>query len=155
MIIGHPPCTYLSCAGNRHFSVEKYGDKAIERIKLRESAADFFMQMWNCDCSHVALENPVGYMNSRFRKPDQIINPFQFGDNDRKRTCLWLRGLPLLDPDYVRPAPEPLYYRNGKAIYFTEGVTAGDRQSLRSKTFPGVARAMAYQFTCNFFVDML
>ena len=105
LIIAHPPCTYLSFAGNKYLNVEKYGDKAIDRMKKRESAAEFFMKVWAADCEHLVIENPVGYMNSVFRKPDQIINPFQFGDCDRKRTCLWVRGVPLLGPDYVRPAP--------------------------------------------------
>ena len=153
LIIAHPPCTFLSSAGNRHFNVEKFGDKAIDRMRKRDLAAEFFMKVWHCNCEHLAVENPVGYMNTFFRKPDQVINPFQFGDNDRKRTCLWLRGLPLLMPDYVCPAPAPIAFSpNGKARYFTEMTNGCERQKMRSKTFDGIARAMAYQFTNNFYV---
>ena len=152
LIIAHPPCTYLSAAGNRHFNVVKYGNKALERIKQRELAADFFMCIWSCNCEHLAIENPVGYMNSYFRKPDQIINPYQFGDSDRKRTCLWLRGLPPLMSDYAVPPPAPIAFSGGKPRYFTEMVSGADRQKKRSKTFLGVARAMAYQWTNNFYM---
>lgn len=155
LIIAHPPCTYLSFAGNKYFNVEKYGDKARERIKQRESAADFFMKVWAADCDHLAIENPVGYMNTAFRKPDQIINPYEFGDNARKRTCLWIRGLPLLVSDYLVEAPAPVGYSGGKKRYFTEMCHGSERQKLRSKTFSGIARAMAYQYTCNFYMDMI
>lgn len=155
LIIAHPPCTYLSFAGNRHFNVDKYGQKAIERIKKRESAAEFFMQIWNCNCEHLAIENPVGYMNTHFRKPDQIINPYEFGDSAFKRTCLWVRGLPLLYSDYLVQRPAPIAYCGGKPRYFTEMTNHGDRQKLRSKTFDGIARAMAYQYTCNFYMDVV
>lgn len=153
LIIAHPPCTYLSFAGNKYLNVGKYGDKAKIRYQLREKAMEFFMQVWNCNCDHLAVENPVGYPNIKFRKPDQIINPFLFGDPERKRTCLWVRGLPLLLPDYQIAAPEPIAYRGGKARYFTEMCSSSDRQKQRSKTFEGIARAMAYQYTCNFYVD--
>ena len=73
MIIAFPPCTYLTVTGNRWFNVEKYGEKALERIKLRQEAYDFFMMFANADCDKIAIENPVGYMNSHYRKPDQII----------------------------------------------------------------------------------
>lgn len=154
LIIAHPPCTYLSFAGNKYLSIEKYGDKAKKRYQLRKQAFEFFMMIWNCNCEHLAIENPVGYPNSAFRKPDQIINPFLFGDRDRKRTCLWVRGLPLLIPDYVVPAPGPYDITlGGYKKYFVDMQTDKHRGKMRSKTFEGIARAMAYQYTCNFYLD--
>ena len=79
LIIAHPPCTYLTVAGNRHFDVSRYGQKAIERLNDRVEAAEFFMQIVNAPCDHIAVENPVGYMNTHYRKPDQIIQPYYFG----------------------------------------------------------------------------
>jgi site-specific DNA-cytosine methylase len=150
LVICHPPCTYLSNAGIRHFNVDKYGDKALMRRQLRDLAFDFAMRLYNCNCAHVALENPVGYLNSHFRKPDQIIHPYFFGDYFCKRTCLWLRGLPLLLPDYqVIPTDVFGIQPDGKITRFTEYV---HDSRCRSRTFPGIARAMAYQFTNNFFV---
>lgn len=142
IIIAFPPCTYLSFAGNRHLNQPG-------RLEKRSAAADFFMQFVNAPCARIAIENPVGYMNSCFRQPDQIINPFQFGDSCRKRTCLWLKNLPLLLPDYVVPAPDPVYIQsNGKKRYWVETVSSSERQKVRSKTFPGIAAAMAFQWSC-------
>lgn len=104
-------------------------------------------------CEHIAIENPVGYMNSVYRKPDQIIHPYYFGDPYMKRTCLWLKNLPLLVPDYQLPKPEPVYVQqNGKKRYWVETVSSSDRQKIRSRTFPGVAAAMAFQWTNNFYL---
>lgn len=138
MIIAFPPCTYLSFAGNRWLGTPG-------RFEKRLAAADFFMRFVNAPCEKIAIENPVGYMNSCYRKPDQIINPYQFGDSYRKRTCLWLKNLPFLQPDYVVPAPDPVYIDSkGKKRYWVE-TTSG--QKNRSKTFPGIAAAMAWQWT--------
>lgn len=138
LIIAHPPCTFLSFAGNRWLSVPG-------RLECRAAAAEFFMRFVNADCDFIAIENPVGYMNSCYRRPDQIINPFQFGDSFRKRTCLWLKNLPLLQPDYVVPPPDPNYIDSkGKKRYFTECCSS---QKARSKTFPGIAAAMAWQWS--------
>jgi hypothetical protein len=90
------PCTYLTVAGNRYFNVERYGNKAIERMRKQEQARDFFMKFVNADCEKIAIENPVGRMNTFYRKPDQIINPFNFGPPVSKKTCLWLKGLQIL-----------------------------------------------------------
>ena len=145
MIIAFPPCTYLSFAGNRYLTQPG-------RLEKRESARDFFMHFVNCSCPRIAIENPVGYMNSCYRKPDQIIQPYFFGDPYRKRTCLWLKNLPLLVPDYLIEAPEPVYVQSGglnpgKKRYWVECVSSSDRQKIRSKTFPGVAAAMAFQWS--------
>lgn len=142
LIIAFPPCTYLSFAGNRYLNVPG-------RYEQRLAAVDFFMSIVNAPCERIAVENPVGYMNSYYRKPDQIINPYQFGDSCRKRTCLWLKNLPLLLPDYVVSAPDPVYIQpDGKRRYWVETVSGSDRQKVRSKTFPGIAAAMAFQWSC-------
>lgn len=145
LLIAHPPCTYLSFAGNRHYS-------SGEGFKLRLAAVEFFMKFINSSCDHICVENPLGYINSCYRKPDQIIHPYMFGDPYMKRTCLWLKNLPLLEPDYLLKKPEPVYIqKNGKRRYWTDTVSSSDRRKSRSKTFPGIAAAMAYQFTNNFF----
>ena len=156
LIIAHPPCTYLSFAGNKYLNVEKYGDKALKRYEDREKAFQFAMSIWGADCEHLAMENPTGYINSKFRKADQVIEPYEFGDFDRKRTCLWVRGLPLLVPDYVVPAPEPYEVTpGGYKKYFVDMQHDKHRGKSRSVTFDGIARAMAYQYTCNFFMTGL
>ena len=162
MIIAFPPCTYLTNAGTRHYSLKCNTVKKVEaRLKEREKAKDFFMMFANADCKKIAIENPVGYINTYFRKPDQIIHPYFFGDNVQKRTCLWLKGLPKLTPTAMLPKPAPEYYckgekGNGKAIGWCEGIkgmTGGQkgRAMARSKTFPGIAKAMAEQWTHELF----
>lgn len=113
LIIAHPPCTYLTVTGNRWFNVERYGDAAIKRAADREEAARFFMEFTKTNCKHVAIENPIGVMSTRYRKPDQTIQPYWFGDPQRKGTCLWLIGLPPLKPTNV-VEPEIYVYKNGK-----------------------------------------
>lgn len=143
MIIAFPPCTYLSFAGNRWLNQPA-------RLEKRETARNFFMKFVNADCERIAIENPVGYMNSCFRKPDQIIHPYFFGDPFMKRTCLWLKNLPPLQPDYVLQKPEPEYVQsNGKKRNWVDTVSCStsERQKVRSKTFPNVAAAMAFQWT--------
>lgn len=94
LIIAHPPCTYLTVAANKLYNIEKYGEKAIKRLADRESAIEFFMAFVNADCDKKAIENPIGVISTRYRKPDQIIQPYQFGHPVRKSTCLWLYNLP-------------------------------------------------------------
>ena len=154
LIIAHPPCTYLTNTGNRWFNIEKYGDNARQRFKNREIAQKFFMQFINADCEKIAVENPIGYMSTHYRKPDQIIQPFQFGYPARKPTCLWLKGLPKLIPtEIVEYEIEYGNYskglsaafardENGKSIRWNDPETA--RQ--RSKTAPGIAQALAEQW---------
>lgn len=154
LIIAHPPCTYLTVTGNRWFNVERYGVKAIERERKREEGAEFFMRFVNAKCKHIAIENPVGCMSTRYRKPNQIIQPYWFGDRARKKTCLWLKGLPNLEPTNMVDAGEIIngmsvgasaYYavdENGKRLSWGDPRTA----KARSKTFWGVARAMAEQW---------
>lgn len=150
LIIAHPPCTYLAISGNRWFNVERYGDKARERIKLREEAVEFFMAMANADCDRIAIENPVGVISTRWRKPDQIIQPYWFGDPFEKRTCMWLKGLPkLVATNMVKPEKR-VRYVSGKSLPAWYAACARmnkeKRSKARSKTFPGFAQAMAEQW---------
>lgn len=147
MIIAFPPCTDLAVSGARHFA-KKRADGRQQR------SIDFFMRFVNADCPKIAIENPIGIMSSVYRKPDQIIQPYQFGDRARKSTCLWLKGLPKLEPtDIVDPGEivrgfsvgASLNYardENGKILAWNDPRTA----KIRSKTFPGIAREMAIQW---------
>ena len=147
MLIAFPPCTYLTVTGNRWFDVERYGQKAIDRMKDREKAVEFFMRLVNAPIEKIAIENPVGIMSTVYRKPDQIINPYLFGDPYEKRTCLWLKNLPLLKPtNIVEPEPR-VKYKSGKTMPAWYQVSGKDRAKIRSKTFPGIAHAMAEQWS--------
>lgn len=150
MIIAFPPCTYLTVTGNRWFNVERYGEKALQRQKDREDATRFFMAFANADCPRIAIENPVGIMSSTWRKPNQIINPFQFGDPFEKKTCLWLKGLPELKPTNVVEVPPRKQFDSGKSMpsWYAEAwhLPKEERAKMRSKTFPGIAKAMAEQW---------
>lgn len=159
LIIAHPPCTYLTLTGNRWFNVDRYGDKARERIAYREAAAQFFMAFANAECPRIAIENPIGVMNRRYRKPDQIVHPWQFSlseeENTEKSTCLWLHGLPPLVSIHTEK-PEMAYHEwiapDGKKkrqvlwYYQTRCLPHSERAKAASKTFPGIARAMAEQW---------
>ncbi len=150
LIVAHPPCTYLSYAGTRHWNNPGRAEK-------REDALAFFMKCYNAPARRVAVENPVGYANTVFRKPDQVIDPYFFGDRERKRTALWLRNLPPLihvrSDDLISiathcPPPEPKYFLyNGKAVHWCAAQSgAKDRQKKRSRFWPGIANAMAQQW---------
>ena len=162
MIIAFPPCTYLTISGTRHFSPKcNSPEKIAEREKLREDAADFFLRFANADCERIAIENPVGYMSKRYKKPTQIIEPYFFAENAEdsenyvtKRTCLWLKGLPPLKPTNKLPRPVPYgkyLAQCGKVkgicwAMKVSGKNQAERAKIRSKTFMGVARAMANQW---------
>ena len=106
MIIAHPPCTYLTNAGTRHYSRRINSEaKVVARELERLKAFEFFMLFTKTSCSKVAVENPVGWVNTHWRKPDQIIHPYYFGDSVKKRTCLWLEGLPKLEATNLLPTP--------------------------------------------------
>ena len=140
MIIAFPPCTYLSFAGNRWFNTERYGSAAVERLEQRKLAIDFFMRFVNADCDKICIENPLGVMSTVYRPPDQIIYPYYFGDPFSKRTCLWLKGLQPLTPT--------CFCREYDSTWYSDlfSLPSDERRRLRSKTFPGVASAMANQF---------
>lgn len=150
LIIAHPPCTYLTVTGNRWFDVDRYGEKAIQRAIDREKAADFFMEFTNAHCDRICIENPVGIMSTKWRKPDQIIQPWMFGDAVEKKTCLWLKGLQLLICTDVVSPPERKKFKSGKTMpaWYADAfrLPKEDRARLRSKTFQGIAKAMAEQW---------
>lgn len=149
MILAFPPCTYLTVTGNRWLNVERYGDKAALRHLQRESAILFFMQFVNADCERIAIENPIGIMSTRYRKPDQIIQPYEFGEPERKATCLWLKGLPKLQPTKI-VEPKIIKCASGaiESNWHMETLPLkpAERSKLRSKTFIGIAKAMAKQW---------
>ena len=150
MIIAHPPCTYLTVTGNRWFDVEKYGVKAIKRLHDRQLAVEFFERFTNLNCEKVAIENPIGVMSTYYRKPDQIIHPYMFGDPERKATCLWLKGLPKLKATNI-VKPNIITFKNGTGTmskFYMEALKlpAEERAKERSKTFPGIAKAIAEQW---------
>lgn len=149
LLIAHPPCTYLTVSGNRWFNVERYGDRALERLKSRKEAAEFFMAFINADVPRICVENPVGYMSTHYRKPDCIVQPYQFGHPARKTTCLWLKNLPPLIPGEILPGGYSVGAsanyatdENGKILRWNDPRTA----KARSKTYPGIAKAMAEQW---------
>lgn len=156
MIIAHPPCTYLTVTGNRWFNVERYGETAIVRNKERAKAIDFFLKFINADCEKIAVENPVGIMSTQYGKPTQIIHPYYFAvsecdiNNERKATCLWIKGMQPLQYS-VKFQPRIVKYKNGKGTdspwhMKTMSLPPDERSRLRSKTFPGIAEAMAEQW---------
>ena len=150
LIIAHPPCTYLTVTGNRWFNVERYGEKAIQRKKDRKDAINFFMEFVDADCEKIVIENPVGIMSTEWRKPDQIIQPYMFGDSAEKRTCLWLKGVQPLEPTNVVKPPERVKFVSGKTMpkWYSDcwSRPKEERARIRSKTFPGLAQAMAEQW---------
>ena len=130
MILAFPPCTHLAVSGARYFEQKRKDGR-------QQAAIDFFMQFANADCSKIAIENPVEIMSTYYRKPDQIIQPWQFGHGETKKTCLWLKGLPpLISTEIVE----------GREQRIWKMPPSEDRAKNRAKTFPGIARAMAEQW---------
>ncbi len=141
LIIAHPPCTYLSNAGAR-FLYPK-GELNEERLQKGLKAKDFFMKLWNADCPRIAVENPVPSKVYGLPEYSQTIQPYEFGHPYSKKTCLWLKGLPKLQPTDVVPENK----RESTKIagnWFNKG--GKERQKNRAKTFPGIAKAMAEQW---------
>ena len=145
LLIAHPPCTYLTNCGNGWFNEKKYGAKAVKRRVDRIEAAEFFMKFINADCDRIAVENPVGWMNTVYRKPNQIIQPYQFGDPYAKKTCFWTKGLPNLIPTEIIPM-ENVNKTKGRGNWFDCPKGGVSRAKWRSKTFPGVSKAIAEQW---------
>lgn len=150
LIIAHPPCTFLTNTGNRWFDVTKYGMAAQKRWHERCEAIVFFLRLASASCSKIVIENPIGCMSTLYRKPDQIIHPYMFGDPERKATCLWLKGVPELKPTNL-VKPNVITYKNGKGTdspwhMNTMSLPKEERAKERSKTFPGIAKAMAEQW---------
>lgn len=130
VLIGFPPCTHLAVSGARHFEAKR-------RDGRQQQGIDFFMALAEADVPRIAIENPVGIMSSVWRKPDQIIQPWMFGHGETKATCLWLKGLPLLKPTNVVSGREQRVWRMPPSP---------DRAKIRSRTYDGVAEAMADQW---------
>lgn len=159
MLIAFPPCTHLAVSGARHFEKKREDGRQKEGI-------EFFCKFLEADCDRIAIENPIGIMSGDYvrewfpdlaekhglpRKPDQIIQPYEYGDPHKKSTCLWLKGLPLLKPtDIVKPDLIQYECKNGKTVTFSrhmvQGFRTDERAKSRSKTFLGIARAMAEQW---------
>ena len=149
LVIAHPPCTYLTATGNRWFDTGKYGQSAWERMNKRNDAIKFFYQFVLYQAKSrckMAIENPVGVMSTAFRRPNQIINPYQFGGTERKKTCLWLFNLPVLEPTEINEPEGMTDYGMGDWYYETSKLSKEQRAHERSKTFPGIAKAMAEQW---------
>lgn len=128
MLIAFPPCTHLCVSGARWFSGKR--DEQAD-------ALEFVKALWNAPIKRIALENPIGILSTKFRKPDQIIQPWQFGHGETKATCLWLKGLPLLRPTAVV---------SGREARVHNLPPSPDRWKLRSETYSGIAEAMAQQW---------
>ena len=130
MIIAFPPCTDLAVSGARYF-MQKQADGR------QQKSIEFFMKFVNADCEQIAIENPIGIMSTHYRKPDQIVHPWMFGHGETKATCLWLKNLPKLEPTDVVEGREQRIWKMPPSP---------DRAKKRSKTFPGIAKAMAEQW---------
>lgn len=162
MIIAHPPCTYLTRAGAVRLFNADHTIRDYNRLELGHAAARFFRQIWECDCPRIAIENPVPMSIFQLPHYTQIIEPYMFGDPYRKKTCLWLKNLPPLVAMYESPV-EPLGLWVGATSKRTDPgitqryiLTSNRSPKMRSKTFPGIARAMAVQWAgkadiCNEF----
>ena len=163
LMVAHPPCTYLTGSGVQWLSHP--GDKHLPFEERRPNpnypnrrndmleSVKFVKSLYDADIKHIAIENPVGLLSSRWRKPDQIVQPYMFGDEATKTTCLWLKNLPKLIPTNVVGKGERTVFTSGKshpkwyADALKNAKTKEERQTLRSKTFEGMANAFAEQWT--------
>jgi hypothetical protein len=149
LMIAHPPCTYLTVTGNKWFKPE-YADRFPTRHQDREDAAAFFMALANADIPKIAIENPIGVMSTRYKKPSQVIHPWQFGHEASKSTCLWLKGLPNLTPTNIVSKGEFITYKSGKRMtkWYADAASLSpkERAKVRNTTFQGIADAMAAQW---------
>lgn len=148
LMVAHPPCTYLTVTGNKWF-LPKFNPNYKQRLKDREEAVEFFMELANADIPMIAIENPIGIMSTRWRKPDQIIQPYEFGHKEAKKTGLWLKGLPKLKGTEL-VEPEYITFPSGKrmAKWYADAyrLPPEEREMLRSETFEGISNAMAEQW---------
>lgn len=142
LMIAHPPCTYLTVSANKWYKdqPERKSGTLVgsARREAREEAIHFFLRLYNCGIPHIAIENPIGVLSSRFRKPDQVLQPWMFGHGETKATCLWLKGLPVLKPTDIVEGREQKMHLLPKTA---------DRWKLRSVTYQGIAKAMAEQWS--------
>jgi hypothetical protein len=133
LMIAHPPCTHLAVSGARHFA-------AKQASGVQQEALAFVQRLLDAPIAKIALENPISIISRRIRKPDQIIQPWQFGHGETKATCLWLKGLPLLKPTNIV---------DGREAKVHKMPPSPDRWKLRSTTYQGIADAMAQQWGGN------
>lgn len=163
IMIAHPPCTFLAVSGAKWYYHPDDKDLPLNqrrphprfpnRAQDRQEAIEFFLKLAYADIKHIAIENPVGIMNSKFRKPDQIVQPYHFGDSASKKTCLWLKNLPPLEYTDVVDPGEFIEFESGRRLakWYSDGLTktktAEERRTWRSKTFPGFAKAIAEQWS--------
>jgi hypothetical protein len=147
LMIAHPPCTYLTCTGNKWFKPE-FKDRFPDRHRQRDEALEFVRRLLSAPINKIALENPVGVISSAIRKPDQIIQPYHFGSTISKKTCLWLKNLlplakgKIVDPDLVMVGGKP----HSRMHIETGRMPAEQRWKIRSITPAGIANAMALQW---------
>ena len=143
LMIAHPPCTHLAVSGARHFEKKRSDGRQQQGI-------DFFLKVVNAPIPMIAVENPIGIMSSIYRKPDQIIQPWQYGHKTTKATCLWLKGLPLLKPTNIVDKGEFVMFPSGKRMskWYADSAKhpPKERERIRNKTFQGIADAMATQW---------
>jgi hypothetical protein len=144
LIIAFPPCTHLASSGARWFEEKR-------RDGRQQSAIEFFLSFTTTNCPRVAIENPIGIMSKEYKKPTQIIQPYYFGDSYSKKTCLWLKGLPKLIPTDIVDPGEFITYGSGRRMsrWMSDAykLPPEERSKIRSKTFPGIAKAMADQWS--------
>jgi len=155
LMIAHPPCTYLAVSGAR-WMYNKDGSVNKERLTNQRKALNFVQKLMDAPIEKIAIENPVSVISSQIRKPDQIIQPYEYGHSEAKKTCLWLKNLPLLQPTKIVDKGEFVEWvdKNGKkkrqAKWYldvlTKAKTKAERQKLRSKTYQGIADAIANQW---------
>lgn len=155
--IFHPPCTRLTVTGNKWYKPE-FADRFPNIQQERKEAIEFFMKIANANINRIAIENPIGIMSSIYRKPDQIIQPYYFGDTERKATCLWLKNLPKLRhvkennlfEARTHVQPEIIYHKSGRtdSKFHFESLKLPKylRSEVRSKTFEGIANAIVNQW---------
>ena len=158
MMIAHPPCTFLAVSGAR-WLYNKDGSKNEERWNNQAEALDFVQRLMDAPIDKIAVENPISVISSNIRKPEQIIQPWMFGDKAQKSTCLWLKNLPKLEPTDIVEKGEFIEFVSKKGVkkkqpkwYFDalkQAKTPAERRTLRSKTFKGIAEAMAKQWTID------
>lgn len=156
MMIAHPPCTYLAVSGAR-WLYNKDGSKNEDRWRNQAEALDFVQRLMDAPIEKIAIENPISVISTHIRKPDQIVQPWMFGDKASKSTCFWLKNLPLLTPTDIVEKGEFVEFISKKGVkkrqpkwYFDalkEAKTPAERRTLRSKTFKGMAKAIANQWT--------
>jgi len=139
LMIAHPPCTHLAVSGARHFAAKRADGR-------QQTALEFVRKLLVAPIPRIALENPVSIISSQIRKPDQIIQPWQFGHETTKTTCLWLKGLPPLIPSNIVGKGERQYYASGTSSPIWHAKTGGGSGHKRSITFQGIADAMAEQW---------